>query len=89
VRRQTTPNALVIFWNPRVFAFSTGRFSSGWPAVGMAEEIQYLRRVHPNYIVADKSRPDDRRFLLPVLDGSLKGATIYENDEFRLVQVLE
>jgi hypothetical protein len=90
VRRQTNPNALVIFWNPRVFALSTSRFASGWPAEGKPPEIvHYLQRVHPSYIVADKSRPDDRQFLLPVLAGStLPLATVYENNRFRLLRVL-
>jgi len=89
VRRQTAPKALVIFWNPRVFALSTGRFASGWPAEGTPEEmIHYLQRVHPNYVVADKNRADDRQFLLPVLGKPLQVATIYENDQFRLVQLL-
>jgi hypothetical protein len=90
VRRQTAPNALIIFWNPRVFALSTSRFASGWPAEGKPEEmIHYLHRVHPNYIVADKDRPDDRQFLIPVLAGESQMKTIYENDRFRLVQVAE
>ncbi|MGB9458227.1 MAG: glycosyltransferase family 39 protein [Bryobacteraceae bacterium] len=91
IRRQAAPHALVIFWNPRVLALSTGRFSSGWPAEGPPERmIQYLRRVLPDYIVADKSRPDDRRFLIPVLAaGPLRRATVYENDQFTLMQLLE
>jgi hypothetical protein len=91
VRRQTAPDALVIFWNPRVFALSTGRHSSGWPAEGPPERmIQYLRRVLPDYIVADKSRPDDRRFLIPVLSAeSLRLVTVYENSQFSLIGVLE
>lgn len=90
-RRQTVPDALVIFWNPRVFALSTGRHSSGWPAEGPPERmIQYLRRVLPDYIVADKSRPDDRRFLIPVLRATpLQLATVYENDQFILTRVLK
>jgi hypothetical protein len=51
--------------------------------------IHYLHRVHPNYIVADKDRPDDRQFLIPVLAGESQMKTIYENDRFRLVQVAE
>ena len=91
VRRQTAPDAFVIFWNPRVFALSTGRSSSGWPAEGPPERItNYLRRVHPDYIVADKSRPDDRRFLLPALAAApLRLATVYENGQFSLTRVLE
>jgi hypothetical protein len=50
----------------------------------------YLRRVHPDYIVADKSRPDDRRFLLPALAAApLRLATVYENGQFSLTRVLE
>jgi hypothetical protein len=91
VRRQTAPDALVIFWNPRVFALSTGRHSSGWPADGPPERMtNYLRRVLPGYIVADKSRPDDRRFLIPVLAAApLRFATVYENGQFSLMRVLE
>ena len=90
VRRQTAPDALVIFWNPRVFALSTGRHSSGWPAEGPPERmIQYLRRVLPDYIVADKSRQDDRRFLIPILAAApLPLATVHENGQFVLVRVL-
>jgi len=91
VRRQTAPDALVLFWNPRVFALSTGRHSSGWPAKGPPERmIHYLRRVLPDYIVADKSRPDDCRFLIPVLAAEpLRLATVYENSQFSLMKVLE
>jgi len=89
IRRQTDPHALVIFWNPRVLALSTSRQASGWPAEGdSAEMIHYLQRVHPNFIVADKKRLDDQRFLLPVLAASpLQLNTVYENDRFRLVQL--
>ena len=89
VRRQTAPDALVIFWNPRVFALSTGRHSSGWPAEGPPERmIQYLRRVPPDYIVADKSRPDDRRFLIPVLAAApLQLTTVYQNGQFSLIRM--
>ncbi|MGO9010843.1 MAG: hypothetical protein ACLQPN_12145 [Bryobacteraceae bacterium] len=91
VRRQAAPHALVIFWNPRVLALSTGRFASGWPAEGQpGRMVRYLRRVRPDYIVADKSRPDDRRFLIPVLTaGPLRLATVYENDQFTLMRLLE
>jgi hypothetical protein len=91
VRRQTGPDALVIFWNPRVFALSTGRHSSGWPAEGPPDRMtDYLRRVHADYIVADKGRPDDRRFLIPVLAAApLRFATVYENGQFILMRVLE
>jgi len=91
VRRQTAPDALVIFWNPRVFALSTERHSSGWPAEGPPERmIQYLRRVLPDYIVADKSRPDDRRYLIPLLAAApLRLTTVYENGQFSLIRMLE
>jgi len=91
VRRQTAPDALVVFWNPRVFALSTGRNASGWPAEGPPDRvIRYLHRVLPDYIVADKSRPDDRRFLIPVLAAEpLRLATVYENRQFSLVKVLD
>ncbi len=91
VRDQTAPDALVIFWNPRVFALSTGRHSSGWPAEGPPERmIHYLRRVLPDYIAVDKSRPDDRRFLIPVIAAApLQLATVYENGQFSLVRVLD
>jgi hypothetical protein len=50
----------------------------------------YLRRVHADYIVADKGRPDDRRFLIPVLAAApLRFATVYENGQFILMRVLE
>ena len=91
VRRQTAPDALVIFWNPRVFALSTERHSSGWPAEGPPERmIQYLRRALPDYMVADRSRPDDRRFLIPLLAApQLRLATVYENGQFILVRLLD
>jgi hypothetical protein len=91
VRRQTTSNSLVLFWNPRVFSLSTARSASGWPAEGTPEEMfRYVARVHPNYIAADKSRPDDRRFLFPVIASApQRFAKIYENDRFLLVQVLD
>ena len=91
VRRQTPPDALVIFWNPRVFALSTGRHSSGWPAgVAPGRMTDYLRRVLPGYIVADKSRPDDRRLLIPALAGApLRLSTVYDNGQFSLIRVLE
>jgi hypothetical protein len=91
VRRQAAPDALVIFWNPRVFALSTGRRSSGWPAEGTPERmIQYLRRVLPDYIVADKSRADDRRYLIPALETApLQLVTVYENDQLMLMRVVE
>jgi 4-amino-4-deoxy-L-arabinose transferase-like glycosyltransferase len=91
VRRTTGPNAFVIFWNPRVFALSTGRTASGYPAEGPPDRmIRYLRRVHPDYIVTDRSRPDDRRFLIPVLQaGPLPLATVYENGRFSLMRVPE
>ena len=91
VRRETAADALVIFWNPRVFALSTGRHSSGWPAEGPPERMTgYLRRVLPDYIVADKGRPDDRRFLVPLLAiEPLRLATVYENGQFILMRVLE
>jgi hypothetical protein len=91
VRHQTAPNALVLFWNPRVFALSTSRSASGWPAEGPpAKMIRYLRRVKPNYIVVDKNHSEDRQFLIPVLaNAPLSLPTIYENDRFRLVQVMD
>ena len=91
MRRQTDPNALVIFWNPRVFALSTGRHASGWPAEGPPERMtDYLRRVRPDYIVADKSRADDRRFLMPVLTSqALPILPAYENGQFLLVRLAE
>ena len=91
VRNQTAPGALLIFWNPRVFALSTGRRASGWPAGGPPERMSnYLRRVHADYIVADKSRPDDRRFLIPLLtNGPLRLAAVYANDQFSLMRVLD
>lgn len=89
VRLQTASNSLLIFWNPRVLVLSTSRLASGWPEGKPEEVIHYLRRVHPNYVIADKSRAEDQRFLLPVLSDSLRTATIYENDQFRLVQLLE
>jgi hypothetical protein len=50
----------------------------------------YLRRVHADYIVADKSRPDDRRFLIPLLtNGPLRLAAVYANDQFSLMRVLD
>jgi hypothetical protein len=90
VRGQTAPNSLVIFWNPRVFALSTGRFASGWPAEGPPQTmINYLRRVRPNYIVVDNSRPEDRQFLLPVIAAApMQMATIYQNRQFSLVRVM-
>ncbi len=89
VRAQTPQNALLIFWNPRVLALSTARSASGWPAEGKPEDmLHYLRRVRPDYIIADKNRPDDRRFLMPVLAGDASAlAVVYENDRFRLLRV--
>jgi hypothetical protein len=92
VRQKTGPTSLMIFWNPRVLALSTLRSASGWPAEGPPEEmIRYLSRVRPNYVVIDKSRPDDQKFLLAVLSDTapLHGTTIFENDRFRLVRMPE
>jgi hypothetical protein len=91
VRHQTASDALVIFWNPRVLALSTGRHASGWPAAGPPERMaDYLRRVEPDYIVADKSRLEDRQYLVPVFAAApLRMATVYENGQFILVRVLE
>jgi len=51
--------------------------------------IQYLRRVHPDYVVADNSRLDDRRLLIPLLAATpVRLATVYQNDQFILMQVL-
>ena len=50
----------------------------------------YLRRVVPDYIVADKSRLEDRQYLIPVLAAApLRMTTVYENGQFILVRVLE
>ena len=89
VRQQTERNALLIFWNPRVLAFSTARHASGWPAEGKPEDMmRYLARVHPSYIVVDKNHPDDQQFLIPDLAASPLSATIlYENSEFRLLRL--
>jgi hypothetical protein len=89
VRHQTASDALVIFWNPRVFALSTGRHSSGWPDSGPPQRMaDYLRRVLPDYIVADKSRPEDRQYLIPALAAApLRLATVYENGQFILLRV--
>jgi hypothetical protein len=91
VRRQTPPTALVLFWNPRVLAFSTGRPASGWPATGPPGHMtQYVQRVHPGYVIADKSRPDDLRLLMPLLTATnLQMTTIFENDQFVLMQLLQ
>ncbi|MGO9228509.1 MAG: glycosyltransferase family 39 protein [Bryobacteraceae bacterium] len=91
IHRQSAPDGLVIFWNPRVLALSTGRRASGWPAEGPPERMAiYLRRVLPGYIVADKSRPEDRHFLMPMIAGApLRLPTVYENDQFILVRVLD
>lgn len=90
VRAQTDAKSLVIFWNPRVFALSTGRFASGWPAEGPPQEmIRYLRRVGPNYIVVDRKRPEDRQFLLPVIAATpTRMTTVYQNGQFSLVRVV-
>jgi hypothetical protein len=91
VRSQTAPGALALFWNPRVLALSTGRLASGWPAEGPSRRmIDYLRRVRPDYIVVDKSRPEDREFLLPAIHSEpARMATVYENPRFSLVRVLD
>jgi len=91
VRSQTAPGALAIFWNPRVLVLSTARHASGWPAEGPPERlIRYLRRVRPDYIVADRSRSDDRQFLIPVIaHGPLRLATVYENDRFVLLRMFD
>ena len=88
---QTASDSLVIFWNPRVLALSTGRHASGWPAAGPPQRMaDYLRRVVPDYIVADKSRLEDRQYLIPVLAAApLRMTTVYENGQFILVRVLE
>lgn len=89
VRGQIAPDALALFWNPRVFALSTGRLASGWPAEGPPQKmIDYLKRVRPNYIVVDKNRPEDREFLLPAIAAApARMVTIYQNDQFSLVRV--
>jgi hypothetical protein len=90
VRRETPPKAFIVFWNPRVLAFSTGRLSSGWPIDVPPERIvSYLQRVHPDYVVADKSHPDDRRFLIPALAAPLHLVTVLENQRFTLLRVLD
>jgi hypothetical protein len=91
VRSRTAPDALALFWNPRVFALSTGRFASGWPAEGPPQKmIDYLKRVHPNYIVVDRNRPEDRKFLLPAIASApTRMVIIYQNEQFSLVHVLD
>jgi hypothetical protein len=90
IRNQTPKNSLLIFWNPRVLAFSTARFASGWPAEGKPGELtQYLSRVHPGYIVVDKNHQDDRQFLIPFIAASPAPPTaIFENEQFRLIRLL-
>jgi len=89
VRRLTAPAALVLFWNPRVLAFSTGRSASGWPAIGPPERLtRYVSQVHAGYVVADKSRADDRRLLLPLMTNADSHVTrLFENDGFVLMQI--
>jgi hypothetical protein len=89
IRQQTERNALLIFWNPRVLAFSTARRASGWPAEGKPDDMmRYLARVRPSYIVVDKNHQDDRQFLIPDLAASpLSAITLYENAEFRLLRL--
>ena len=90
VRRETPPQAFIVFWNPRVMAFSTGRPSSGWPIdVPPERVVTYLQRIHPDYVVADKSHPDDRRFLIPALAAPLHLVTVLENQRFTLMRVLD
>ena len=90
VRRQTPPQALFLFWNPRVFALSTSRLASGWPEGKPEDMIHYVQRVHPAYVVEDKTHSDDQKFLIPVLTApTIHSTTIYENDRFRLLQLSE
>jgi len=91
IRRQTAAASLVVFWNPRVLAFSTGRQASGWPAAPPPERtVSYLGRVRPDYIVTDKNRPDDRRFLIPLVAAApLRFVTVYENRQFVLTSVVD
>ena len=89
IRNQTPKDSLLIFWNPRVLAFSTARFASGWPAEGKPGELaHYLTRVHPGYIVIDKNNQDDRQFLIPFFAASpTPPISIFENEQFRLIRL--
>jgi hypothetical protein len=52
--------------------------------------IDYLKRVHPNYIVVDRNRPEDRKFLLPAIASApTRMVIIYQNEQFSLVHVLD
>ena len=91
IRSQTDKKALVIFWNPRVLALSTGHPASGFPALGRPDDLTpYLVRVHPQYVVWDKNDPDDRKVLIPYLSHpAVSVETVYENPRFRMVRLVD
>ena len=52
--------------------------------------IHYVQRVHPSYVVEDKTHSDDQKFLIPVISSpDVHSTTVYENDQFRLLQLAD
>ena len=79
-------NSIGFEWNCNI-----QKIASGWPAEGQPSGWSDICAGSDRTTLwADKSRPDDRRFLIPVLTaGPLRLATVYENDQFTLMRLLE
>jgi|SRR5579872_1813591 len=78
----------VVFWNPRVLALYTSRSSSPYPLSDSPQVQRFVDRVQPNYVVFDKDWQADQKYLAPVIDSQpQRYVTIYENQQFKLMQV--
>ncbi len=92
VRRQTPPDAVILFQKPRAMALLTGRHSSALHVPHDDEEAwRYLRRIGATYVVADRDLfgrgPSVVRTLARRCPDRLR--EVYKNTDFTVYAVVE
>lgn len=90
VRANTQPQALLVFWNPRVLALYTERRAAGSPALSPSQMWSFFTRLKADYMVIYSRDDDDRIWLANVVaEYPQRFNLAYENTEFKVYRILQ
>lgn len=88
VKQNTSPNDLLVFWNPRVLALLTERRSTIY-ALGPAEKVwDNLRRMGASYLVLTSlPETDEANFAVAIQQHKAELTQVYANATFTLYRL--